>query len=137
MVSSIAKKQSEFNISHLFTNSLCYFTHRQNPTRCYHSGSVWTWEQWQRRCTPHSPNLQGWSLAIRSISYPEYPLEGIYPSAEMQCVYSTTRTNWALLLRGNIIMNFIAENLVKSYNKKKANQKWLMLDNVWSIENRR
>ena len=33
--------------------------------RCNHSGSVWTWTQWQWTGTPHSPNLQGWSLIIR------------------------------------------------------------------------
>ena len=36
------------------------------PTWPYHSGSKWTWEQWQWRCTQHSPKLQlDWSLTIR------------------------------------------------------------------------
>ena len=33
--------------------------------RCYHSGTEWTWEQWQWRDTPHSPKLQYyWSFTI-------------------------------------------------------------------------
>ena len=51
--------------SRLFAHSLFYLTHRYDPIRCYHSELEWTWEQWQWRGTPHSPNLQGWSLAIR------------------------------------------------------------------------
>ena len=46
-------------------SSLFYLTHRQDPIRCYHSRSEWTWEQWQWMSTPHSPKLQGWSLVIR------------------------------------------------------------------------
>ena len=34
--------------------------------RCYHTGPEWTWEQWQWRSTPHSPNLQHyWSHTLR------------------------------------------------------------------------
>ena len=30
--------------------------------------SKWTWEQWQWKSTPHSPELQDWSLIIRLFS---------------------------------------------------------------------
>ena len=33
--------------------------------RRYNTETEWTWKQWQWRGTPYSPNLQGWSLAIR------------------------------------------------------------------------
>ena len=40
-----------------------------NPIRCYHTGTEWTWEQWQWRGTLYSPKLQHhWSLTIRSFS---------------------------------------------------------------------
>ena len=43
-----------------------YSTHREDPIRCYHSGSEWTWEWGQWRCTPNSPKLQHyWSVTIR------------------------------------------------------------------------
>ena len=40
-----------------------------NPTRCYHSGPEWTWEQWRWRGTPYSLKLQHhWNLTIRLFS---------------------------------------------------------------------
>ena len=57
-----------FNVNHLFAHCFnikqFYLTHL-DPIRCYHCRSEWTGEQWQWRGTPHSPNLQNWSLTIR------------------------------------------------------------------------
>ena len=57
------------NAIYLFTHSLnvkpFYLIHRYDPIRCYHSGTELTWVQWQWKGTQHSPNLQGWRLAIR------------------------------------------------------------------------
>ena len=37
--------------------------------RCNHFRPKWTWEQWQSRCIPHSPNLQHYrNLTIRLFS---------------------------------------------------------------------
>ena len=62
-------KTIQFSISHWFTLSLdikkFYFTFRKDLIRFYHSGPEWTWEQWQRRGTPHFANLQHyWSFTI-------------------------------------------------------------------------
>ena len=52
-------KLVQFSISHLFALSLnvkqFYLTHKLDPVRWYHSGSDWTWEQWQLRDIPYSP----------------------------------------------------------------------------------
>ena len=42
-----------------------YLTHRQDTYRQYESGSKWTWELWQRRGIPQSPELQKCNLIIR------------------------------------------------------------------------
>ena len=54
---------------HLNTKYTVYLTNRQDPIRDYHSGSEWTLEWWQWRCTPHSPKLQRyWNLTIKLFS---------------------------------------------------------------------
>ena len=65
--------------------------------KCYHSGSVWTYEQWQWRGTPHSPKLQHyWRLTIRLFNVNTgNSLGKSYPSAEMQSVYSAAPADWA------------------------------------------
>ena len=71
-----------------------YLTHRYDPIRCNHSGSEQTSEQWQWRDTPHTPNLQSWSLAIRWFNVISRTLiwsGWSYLSAEMQLVYSTSK----------------------------------------------
>ena len=59
----------QFSISFSFALSLnakqFYLTHRSDPIRCNHSGTEWTWEQWQCSGTSHFPNIQNWSLTIR------------------------------------------------------------------------
>ena len=55
----------------------------------------WSWEQWQWRGAPHYPKLQHqWNLTIRLFSVISRTLigVGVYPSAEVQSVYSTA---WA------------------------------------------
>ena len=37
----------------------------RNVSSATHSRSEWTWEQWQWKGTPHSPNLQSWNLTIK------------------------------------------------------------------------
>ena len=49
----------------MFAHSLFYLIDREDPIRCYQSGTEWTWEQGQWRWTLHSQNLRGSSLAIR------------------------------------------------------------------------
>ena len=69
-----------------------YLSHKENLIWCYHSELEWTWEQCQRKGTPHSPELQEWRLTIRfgSVPYPGHLLvEESYTSTEMQSVYST------------------------------------------------
>ena len=39
-----------------------YLTHRWGPNRCYRCGPERTWEQWQLRVAPLSPNLRFPSL---------------------------------------------------------------------------
>ena len=40
-----------------------------NPIRCYHSRPEWTWEQWQWRCAPDSPEPQHhWNITLRLFS---------------------------------------------------------------------
>ena len=51
-----------------------------------------------QRGSPHSPNLQGWSLAIRLFNViANTAVEGYYSSVEMQFVYSAVPTNCALV----------------------------------------
>ena len=92
----------QFSLSLLFALSLnvkqFYLTHRWDPIKCFHSGSEWTWEQWQWRGTLHSLKLQTyWSLTIRLFNVVSRILVGwgSYPSAGMQSVYSTAPVNWA------------------------------------------
>ena len=65
--------------------------------RCYYSRSEWIWEPWQWRGTPHSPNLQSWSLTIKLFNViSRTPIgKGSYPSAEIQSLYSTAPADWA------------------------------------------
>ena len=66
---------------------------------CYHSKPLRTWGRWQWRGTLHFPKLQHyWSLAIRLFIFISRMLTGwgSYSSAEMQSVYSTFQTDWAL-----------------------------------------
>ena len=62
----------QVNMSNLFKHSLnikqFYLTYRYDPIRCNHSGSEWTWEQWQWRSTQYSSKLQDWRLTIISFS---------------------------------------------------------------------
>ena len=93
----------QFSMSHLFVLSLnikqFYLTHRYDPIKWYHSGLEWTWEQWQWTGTWHSPKLQHyWNLTIRLfrvISGHSLEWES-YSSAEVQLVYSTAPTEWAI-----------------------------------------
>ena len=83
-----------------------YLTHKYDPNRCYHSGSVWTWKWWQWRGTPHYPKFQHCrSLVIRLLNVISRTLvEGSYRSEEMQLVYYiaqvdlTGRNRWKLFL---------------------------------------
>ena len=52
----------------LFVQLANHYTTR-NPNRYFHSGSEWTWEQWQWRCTPYSPKRQTYSLTTRWFSF--------------------------------------------------------------------
>ena len=60
--------------------------------RCYHSGSKWTWEQWQWRVTPHSPNLQIWSLTIWWFNVISRTLVGEYKT--IRCYHSGSKWTW-------------------------------------------
>ena len=55
----------------------------------YHSGSEWTWEKCQRRCTPHFPELYKWNLNIKCslVLYPGHSGRGITHLHRMQLVY--------------------------------------------------
>ena len=72
MIKHIYFKQ--FNLAcHLLKHSLNVkqfkLTHRQDPFRCYHSGTDRAWKWWQWRCTPYSPKLQHyWNFSIRLFS---------------------------------------------------------------------
>ena len=69
------------------------------PIRCYHSGPEWTRERCQWRGTPHPPKLQQyWNLTIRLFNAIFRTLfgRGSYPSPEVQWVYSTAPTDWAI-----------------------------------------
>ena len=88
--------------SHNLTSVVCtfnlfYLTHRYDAIRCAITSSQreWSWEQWQWRCTPQSPNLQVWSFAIRWFNVISRTLVGVgsYLSAETQSVYSTAPTD--------------------------------------------
>ena len=58
----------QFSFSHLISQ-FKYQKFLFDPfIRPYHSGSEWTWEQWQQRGTQDSSNLQGRSLIINSFS---------------------------------------------------------------------
>ena len=64
--------------------------------RCYHCRSKWTWEQWQWRGTPHSPNLQGQNLTIRWFNVISRTLVGEVLNPLQRCsLYFTAPTNWA------------------------------------------
>ena len=60
--------------SHDLTSIVCLhglfdLTHRYDSIRCYQSRTVWVWEWWHWRDTPHSLNLQHyWNLTIRLFS---------------------------------------------------------------------
>ena len=43
-----------------------------------------------------SPSITGTSLSDGLVSYSGHSLEGFYPSAEMQSVYSTAPADWAM-----------------------------------------
>ena len=47
-------------------------------------------------CIPQSPSITVTSPSDRLVSYPGHSLEGSYPSAEVQSVYSTAPANWAI-----------------------------------------
>ena len=81
--------------SFVCTHTLLYLTLSGVTTQ-----SEWTWEQWLWRGTPHSPNLQGWSLSIRWFKVISRTLIGVgsYPPAEMQSVYSTNPPDWSWFL---------------------------------------
>ena len=59
----------QLNMSHLFVLSCnvkqFYLTQREDPIRCYHSESEWTWKQWQWKGSPHSSKIEEWSFTIR------------------------------------------------------------------------
>ena len=98
MVSSIAIKQSQFNISHLFAYSLFYLTHRMQSgaTTLGQSGPG---SNGNEGVLHISPNLQGWSVAIRwfnDISRPLVGQEVSYPLAEMQSVHFPVSTDWGV-----------------------------------------
>ena len=63
---------------------------------------------------PQSSSITGASLLDCLVSYPGHLLWGSYPSAEMQSVYSTATTDWALILE----MNFLFKKQQKIYRVK-------------------
>ena len=81
------------------SNSSIWPIDRTLPS-AHHFGSESTWEWWQWRGTPYSPELQHyWSLMIRLFSVISRTLiEGSHPSAEMHLVYSTAPDDLVTLL---------------------------------------
>ena len=83
-------------------------TERSVIIRCYHYGSVWTWEQWHWRITLHSPKLQYyWNLTLRLFSVINKTLVvgWSYPSAEKQSEYSTASPYWAKPFRVEVALS--------------------------------
>ena len=100
----------QFNKSHLFARSLNAsfdLTNRWYPTKCYHSGSEWTWELWQWRGTSHSPKLEPyWSLTIRLFSPIDRALVG------WSGVIPLPRRSWCILLPTRLLCIYVFVNSV-------------------------
>ena len=72
--------------------------------RCYHSGSEWTWEQWQWRGTWHSPNLQGWHLTIRWFSVISRTLIGGGLTPLQRCSQCILQHSWLVCMRSMLLL---------------------------------
>ena len=90
-----------YGIHHVFAVGLnvkqFYLTHRLDPTRCCHSGSEWTMEEWPWRAYPifQSSSITEGSSSDCWVSYLGYSYWVSYPSAEIQSVYSAAPADWA------------------------------------------
>ena len=103
----------------------------------YHSRQEWTWEQWQWRDAPYSLTFQHyWNLAIRLFSIISRILirggEESYPTAEMQLVYSTAPTNWAMYLMQEDSMCLSQWESVKEMDCGEYEDSFLMKWPLWS-----
>ena len=110
---------------------LFYLTHSYSPIRCYHSRPEWTWERWQWRSTPHSPKLQhSCNLTSRLFNVINRTLVrgGLFPSAEVQSVYSTAQADWASGLSIYIYIYIYIYIIVYMYRMDLAlyNLQWLL-----------
>ena len=79
----------KFSISHLFVYSLNVKLFGLTDSiifRRYHSESKWTLEWWQWRSTPHFPNLQDWSFAIRWFNVKSRTLVGLVLPLCSRCI---------------------------------------------------
>ena len=104
-----------------------------NHIRCYHSGSEWTWEQWPRRGIPHSPNLQGWSLAIRLVNIisGDNVMRGTYLSA-VGVFYSPNWLGWRDWSSKSLTSKAQSNNLVIIPQNLPLSQNNTLMSDYWS-----
>ena len=98
---------SIYDKSFVYTQFKCQNVHREDPVRCYHSESAWTWKKWQLGVLRHSPNLQDLTFTIRWFNIIYQGGSGLNASTEIQSVYSTASADsamfWTLM---SIVANF-------------------------------
>ena len=58
-------------------------------------------------CIPQSSSITETSQSDCLVSYPGHSLGGFYPSAEVQSVYSTAPTDWAIYIYNHCVYIYI------------------------------
>ena len=109
---------------HLFPHSLIvkqvYLTDRWDPIECYHLRLKWTWEQSQRRGTPHSSKLlQNWSFTIRLFDVISWTLVGRVLPHSSRCILQPQPTGLSVLPLCSLLVYY-------RYTNANIDSWWLM-----------